>query len=119
MLKWLANLLPLSRKKIREEIKNRPRSLPKGGVYWLAHSYNDCTQPRDETQQCPRSVWIIYHGEIKTAILMRVPKHIPGSPYVGCVGISSPSCLQTFIPMYRVFDREVDAQTYLDELKLL
>lgn len=117
MLQWLVNLFPLSRKKVREELQQAKRKLPQGGVYWLAHSYNDCTGPRDETQEVPRQVWIIYHGRIKPAILMRVPKHVPGSPYVGLVGISSPSCLQTFIPMYRVFDREPDAQSFLDQHK--
>lgn len=90
-------------------------NLKNGGISYLANKYNDPTYPREDGYQTPKTVYVIYNNQIKRAVLQRVPKHISGENAVGLVGIINPT-IQTFIPLYRIANTEIEAQSILDML---
>ncbi len=87
------------------------------GVSFLAHSYNDPTKPREEIFITPQTVWVVYSGKIKPAVLMRVPKRIQNYPLIGVVGFFVGESQQRMVQMWQVGFTKKEACEILERIK--
>jgi len=99
-----------------ESLGNATVNSSRGTMYWLSSPYNVPWHPRvsQDIEPTPRDVFIVSReGNITKALLMAVLTPIKGGPYVGKVVTYA----ETFCPMYRIAEDELEAHKLADFFK--